>query len=996
MRNTVLKSLRQITSLALAYLLCFGSAYAGLLIRSGDGIQVTGADGIQVTGADGIQVTGADGILNFNVNGIQVTGADGIQTTGADGIQTTGADGVPTTGVDGIQVTGADGIQVTTADGIQVTGADGIQVTTADGTQYRADSIVFRQANGVRTGASNSLTAFGVNGVQAAGPDGIQVTTADGIQVTGADGIQVTGADGATVKTPDGRVFAVSPNGIQVTGADGIQMRGADGIQITGADSITRKAGVAPVSASTGGLRSVDPELAVTLDRMTDDSSVNAVLVYHRPPTDQDLADLQAIGVIGGTRFRVLPMIYVTATRDQIIQISHLRSVRSIYGNRTLEFTADPARGATGVDRAAADADLTRFNNGLPVSGRGVTVAVLDTGVDATHADLADRVAQNVKLADLESAPAAGFAYPVNVENVPDTDQAHGHGTFVAGVIGGNGSRSAGQYTGVAPGARIVGLSAGDANLVFVLNGFDYLLARGAALGVRVVNCSFSAETVYDANDPVNVATKMLFDRGVTSVFSAGNTGPGLRTLNPYAAAPWVVSVGATDGGKLASFSSRGDFANPEARPTLVAPGVKVVGLRSTGVSQTGIEGVGFNSDAGLAPGLLPYYTTATGTSFSAPQVAGAIALMLEANPRLSPAQIKDILQRTATPLAPYYQHEVGAGMLNAHAAVLEAAFPSRRMGRFRAAFDGRFFRAVADAPQTFRGTVAPGATGYETTFGVPENSLFASMQIGWGPLWSLNDLGMALYDSAGAKQADVNVVNLPGLAGHRERALVARPQPGAWRMTVKNTLGLAGTSQEFTGVLETAHAEYAPLNDVSALTAQQREDVYQSLRTFVLEPAGRNYRPGFAASRGDLAAALVIGGRVPQYVPAAPTYRDVRDQSTMLFVESAQRGPRGPLFPGVAAGDSFSPNAAADRLTAAVALVRAAGLQAEADARAGDALLGIADAAKVPAALRGYVYVAVARGMLTADQANFRPQVALTRLELAHAMAALQNLLNQ
>ena len=988
MRNTVLKSLRRITSLALAYLLCFGSAYAGLLIRSGDGIQVTGADGIQVTGADGIQTTGADGILNFNVNGIQVTGADGIQTTGADGIQTTGADG--------IQVTGADGIQVTTADGIQVTGADGIQVTGADGTQYRADSIVFRQANGVRTSPANSLTAFGVNGIQTTGADGIQITTADGIQITGADGIQVTAADGVTVKTPDGRVFAVSPNGIQVTGADGIQIRGADGIQITGADAVTRTTGIAPVSASTGGLRSVDPELALTLDRMADDSSVNAVLVYHRLPTDQDLADLQALGVTGGTRFRVLPMIYVTATRDQIIEISHLRAVRSIYGNRTLEFTADPARGATGVDRAAADSDLTRANNGLPVSGRGVTVAVLDTGVDATHADLAGRVAQNVKLADLQSVPAAGFAYPANVENLPDTDQAHGHGTFVAGVIGGSGARSNGQYTGVAPGARVVGLSAGDANLVFVLGGFDYLLERGASLGVRVVNCSFSAEAVYDVNDPVNVATKMLFDRGVTAVFSAGNTGPGLRTLNPYAAAPWVVSVGAMEGGKLASFSSRGDFANPAARPTLVAPGVKVVGLRSTGVSQTGIEGVGFNNDTGLAPSLLPYYTTATGTSFSAPQVAGAIALMLEANPRLTPWQIKDILQRTATPLAPYYQHEVGAGMLNAHAAVLEAAFPSRRMGRFRAAFDGRFFRAVADAPQVFRGTVAPGATGYETTFGVPENSLFASMQIGWGPLWSLNDLGMALYDAAGAKQADVNVVNLPGLAGHRERTLVAKPLAGAWRMTVKNTLGLAGTAQEFTGVLETAHAEYAPLNDIATLSAQQREDVYQSLRTFTLEPAGHNFRPGFYATRGDLAAALVIGGRVPQYLPAAPTYRDVRDQTTMLFVESAQKSPRGALFPNAAAGDSFSPNANVDRVTAAIALVRAAGLQAEADAHANDALLSLTDASKIPAGMRGYVYVAVSRGLLANDQMTFRPLAPLTRLELAHAMAALQNLLNQ
>ena len=73
-----------------------------------------------------------------------------------------------------------------------------------------------------------------------------------------------------------------------------------------------------------------------------------------------------------------------------------------------------------------------------------------------------------------------------------------------------------------------------------------------------------------------------------------------------------------------------------------------------------------------MGPTELPYYTSGSGTSFSAPEVAGVIALMLEVNPQLSPAQIRDILQRTATPLPPYYPYEVGAGMLNAQAAVLE------------------------------------------------------------------------------------------------------------------------------------------------------------------------------------------------------------------------------------------------------------------------------------------------------------------------------------
>ncbi|MFN2599041.1 MAG: S8 family serine peptidase [Pyrinomonadaceae bacterium] len=993
MRKRVLKTLRQATSLALVYLLCFGSAYAGITISGADGITISGADGITISGADGITASGADGLLTFGVNGITISTADGSAAPDTNSF-------APVSTTNGVAASHPNGITISTADGITIGGTDGITISTADGTTRQVDSVLLRRPSGITISTADAFTGANANGLAPRQSNGITISGADGITISTADGITISTADSALARGADGTVFDVAPNGLSVPHADGITASGADGITISTADGITISTADGTAASAAGverssGLQSVDPELAVQLDRMTDDSSVDAVVVYHHLPTDQDLADLQRVGVVGGTRYRVLPMVYVTATRDQIVEISHLASVRSIYGNRTLEFTSDPASGATGVDRARADADITRADGGLPVSGRGVTVAVLDTGVDGTHADLAGRVTQNVKLVDAQSA-GVGFNYPANVENLADSDQAYGHGTFVAGVVAGSGSKSAGQFTGVAPGANIVGLSAGDASLIFVLDGFDYLLDRGASLGVRVVNCSFSAETVYDTNDPVNVATKLLTDRGVSVVFSAGNDGPGLRTMNPYASAPWVISVGATEGGHVASYSSRGDFSNTAVHPTLVAPGTKVVSLRSTGVSQTGAEGPGFNSDASLPPQLLPYYTTATGTSFSAPQVAGAIALMLQVNPQLTPAQVKDILERSATPLAPFYQYEAGAGVLNVHAAVLQAAFAQRRMGLFRGAFDGRFFRVVADPAQVFNGTVNPGSTGYDTAFNVPSNTLYASVQIGWGPLWTTNDLGMALYDAAGAKQADVNTLNLPGLGGHRERALISRPTAGAWRMSVKNTLGVAGTIQDFVGVLETAHADYAPLNDVSALSPSQREDVYQSLRTFIMQPTGRNYRPGFSASRLDLAAALVMGGRVPQYLPASPSYTDVRDTSSMLFVESAQRSPRGALFPGTASGGSFYPDAPADRVTAAIALVRAAGLQADADAHSSDPLLGISDALKIPSSARGYVWVATQRGLLPADPTGFRPQASLTRLELAHAMAVLQSLLAQ
>src|SRR6267378_1216280 len=669
--------------------------------------------GLTITGSNGITASGADGIDYFNTNGITASGADGILAFGPNGITASGADGITASGADGITASGADGI-------------------TASG--------------------ANSTT----------------ITRADGITANGADGITASGADGIA--------FTITPNAVTIRGVSGITASGADGITISGADSFVQTGVNAIIAAlhaaeTQTGLQSVDPELAVLLNRLTDDSNVDAVIVYHHLPTDADIADLQAIGVLGGTRYRALPMISVTTTKRRIAAISHLPAVRSLYSNRTFQWNLEPAaRNLTGVERVRRNSDLTMSNRGLPVSGRGVTVAVLDTGVDGTHGDLSGRVIQNLKLADTQSL-GVGFNYPVAAPSLANTDQAYGHGTFVAGVIAGNGQQSGGKYAGVAPNANILGLSAGDASLVFVLSGLDYLLTNGAAFNVRVVNCSFSANTVFDVNDPVNIATRMLTDNGVNVVFSAGNTGSGSDSLNPYSVAPWVISTGATDDqGRLATFSSRGEFGSPLFRPTLVAPGVNTVSLRaSTVAAVTTVDGLAANddglaaNDSALSPAELPYYTTENGTSFSAPQVAGVIALMLEANPQLTPAQVRDILQRTATPLPPYYAHEVGAGMLNAQAAVLEAAFPQRRFGQWRGpAYQGQV-QFVNSTPQVFNGVVTPGSPSDSAITFAPD-VLRASVQIAWGGLSSPANLALTMLDAQGPKQTPASVLNYSGL----------------------------------------------------------------------------------------------------------------------------------------------------------------------------------------------------------------------------------------
>ncbi|HEX8138014.1 MAG TPA: S8 family serine peptidase [Pyrinomonadaceae bacterium] len=963
---------------------------AGLTVTGADGLTVTGADGVSYVRTSGLTVTGADNLLAFKANGITPLNADGLTVTGADGLTVTGADGQTYLGTNRVLATNPDGLTVTGADGLTVTGADGLTVTGADGKSYRADSVMIMRGNGLTVTGADGLTVTGADGTTRIGSDGLTVTGADGLTVTGADGLTVTGADGLTVTGADGNIFSLSANGLTVTGADMISMLKVTGLTVTGADSVTVPVPVGMTTSTRNdaarGLQSVDPELALILSDPTDDSNINAVVVYHQMPTEADLAELQRIGVLGGTRYNSLPMIAITAKRTDIIEISHLSNVRSIYSNRTLKSTADTRTTATGVDRVRRDADLTRRNLGLPLSGRGTTVAVLDTGLDGTHSDLSGRVVQNVKIADTQSL-SVGFMPPVYVEGLPNTDQVYGHGTFVAGLIAGSGLQSGGKYAGVAPGARLLGLSAGDLTLSFVLSGFDYLLSAGARYNARVVNCSFSAETVFDYNDPINVATKMLTERGINVVFSAGNTGDGLHSLNPYAVAPWVVSVGAIDGqGRLADFSSRGDFGSELFRPTIVAPGVDVVSLRST-VSVEGLNGLVQADTKQLNPAELPYYTTGRGTSFSAPQVAGAIALMLEANPNLTPAEVRDILQRSATTLPGYYQHEVGAGVLNAHAAVLEAAFPARRMGVWRATLDRGQARFTTDPAQEFTGAVAP-AGMTEWALQVPENALLASIEVAWGPMTSANDLSLSVTDGAGARRDVPNRPNAPGLTGRRERTVFKSPAAGQWRARVNNLLGPLASVQSFTGVAQVTSVEYAPLHDIDGLGPAARSDIYQALRTFVMTPYGNNFRPGRAVSRADLAAALVSSGRVPQYLPGKASYTDVSGVAAALFVESAQAAPGGPLFINTTSGGAFRPDEAVDRLTAAVAMVRALGLRSEAEAKNLEPLLSITDAGAIPSNLRGYVAVAMARGLLTADGGSFRPQSALTRAELAHALA--------
>lgn len=391
---------------------------------------------------------------------------------------------------------------------------------------------------------------------------------------------------------------------------------------------------------------------------------------------------LRALGINRGITFRSLPIAGALATPFAIHQLARRSDVLSINANRTLTYYNNDARRLSGVDQLQADP-----NYGY--TGNGVAVLVNDSGIDATHSDLAygDHVVQNVQaLTNLSSILT--FLPVTYLEGQPITDISSGHGTHCAGIVGGSGAHSAGLYRGVAPDAKLVGYGSGVViSVLDALGGFDYAVANKNrfAAPIRVISNSWGTSGPFDPTDPVNVASYAAYNQGIVVVFAAGNDGPNVNTHNPYAQAPWVISVAAGNkDGTLADFSSRGNpgesgtFTMPDGQewtyvnqPTLVATGVSIVSTRAL----TGLLPVlGALDDIALDPAYIPYYTTMSGTSMATPHVAGIVALLFEANPALTPADIKSILVATANPMAGRAPFEVGAGHVDAYEAGAVAA----------------------------------------------------------------------------------------------------------------------------------------------------------------------------------------------------------------------------------------------------------------------------------------------------------------------------------
>ncbi|MEU0534445.1 S8 family serine peptidase [Amycolatopsis tolypomycina] len=350
--------------------------------------------------------------------------------------------------------------------------------------------------------------------------------------------------------------------------------------------------------------------------------------------------------VAGG---RELPSVGATAIRPAKDAMSAVWTALDAGGQTTL---------SPGVQRVALDGPVhVDLDHSVPqigapqawqagYTGGGTTVAVLDTGIDTTHPDLADAVAGT---RDFTGSPSG-------------TDDRVGHGTHVASIITGSGAASAGRFRGVAPDTRLlVGKvldDNGDGTESSVVAGMEWAAAQGA----DVIAMSLSGPVGGGKDPSVDVLSeavnRLTAQSGALFVVSAGNKGPRVGSIGSPGVADAALTVGAVDGDDaLAEFSSRGPRAGDGAiKPDLTAPGVGIVAARA--------------KNGSIGTPVDDAYTALSGTSMAAPHVAGAAAILAGMHPDWDPARLKSALMGSAAPRDGLSVYEQGAGRVDVARAV--------------------------------------------------------------------------------------------------------------------------------------------------------------------------------------------------------------------------------------------------------------------------------------------------------------------------------------
>lgn len=347
-------------------------------------------------------------------------------------------------------------------------------------------------------------------------------------------------------------------------------------------------------------------------------------------------------------QYRIINGIAATMTKKQVEQLDNVPFVKQVEYDQEVKAFLGTANKWFGTEKARNDFGVNGDGDGnvSAYSKNDAVIAIIDTGIDPNHVDL-------------DNGKIIGWKDFVNGKTTPYDDQ--GHGTHVASIAAGEGQANS-SYRGVAPAAALVGVKVlnkrGSGKMSDVTAGIDWAVQNKDIYGIEILSLSLGTSSSSDGTDSTSQAVNNAVDAGLVVTVAAGNSGPNTYTIGSPGAAEKAITVGAAaDPGEagffLADFSSRGYTADGRVKPDIVAPGYNITAAKS-----------------GTANG----YVTYSGTSMATPFTAGTAALMLDANPALTPSEVKNYLYGTAVDWGPAGKDiEYGYGRLDGYEAIKSA-----------------------------------------------------------------------------------------------------------------------------------------------------------------------------------------------------------------------------------------------------------------------------------------------------------------------------------
>ncbi len=437
----------------------------------------------------------------------------------------------------------------------------------------------------------------------------------------------------------------------------------------------------APIIAGEEYREDVFPQSTLReLKNMSPSDSIEIIVQFKEDVEERDTCMLNALNFEIIYTYHIIPAVYARGNVDSVKMLSSYSMVKRIDLNRDVEIDMEMSLSVINATRAwnREIRGSSQFSN---IDGEGVTIVVVDTGIDAGHPDLdyGEKTIMNLYLNREE-----GYAW-IEMEN---TDFDYGHGTHVAGTVAGNGDASAGARRGVAPGANLIGLTIVDPTVADYLVSlewvYDHSRPNANPHNIRVATNSWhTIEDEYDPEAPLSqVIMKLAYENNVVTTWSAGNEGRDNMEGDEISTSfegntPVAIMVAAyeRDGSAVTDFSSKGKLGWNHTYPDIGAPGRSIWSAHARRTAISGGSKLGGNPN--------PYYLAISGTSMSTPHVAGLVALLFQAapsigisdrhedysgddeswweNPETRIHEAEWILEATATYLEPTEEHGVPA-----------------------------------------------------------------------------------------------------------------------------------------------------------------------------------------------------------------------------------------------------------------------------------------------------------------------------------------------